>query len=110
VQGLNLLSGEVAATAIKADVSAAGNPPKLGDHSSFVGLSVAGHPAIGDKVPANTKLSLAGIGTLWLHRVLRTSRGITVIMVQLDVTVTGNPFGLKAGTIVNVGYARIGVS
>jgi hypothetical protein len=110
VQGLNLLSGTVAATAIKADVSASGNPPKLGDRSSFVGLSVAGHPAIGDKVAANTKLSLAGIGTLWLHRVLRTSRGITVIMVQLDVTVAGNPFGLKTGTVVNVGYARISVS
>jgi hypothetical protein len=109
VQGLNLLSGDVTATAVKADVTASGNPPTLADHSSFLGLSVAGHPGIGDNVPPNTKLHLAGVGTLWLHRVFRTSSRITVIMVQLHVTVSGNPFGLKPGTTVNVAYARVGI-
>lgn len=109
VQGLNLLSGDVKATAVKADVAASGSPPALTDQSSFLGLSVAGHPGIGDHVPPNTKLHLAGIGTLWLHRVFRTPDSITVIMVQLDVTVQGNPFGLKPGTTVNVAYARVGI-
>ena len=110
VQGLNLLSGLVTAKAIKADVTASGKPPALGDHSSFLGLSVAGFPAIGDNVPPNTSVSLAGIGTLWLHKVTKTAQGISVVMLQLDVTVAGNPLGLAPGAQVNVASARIGVS
>jgi hypothetical protein len=109
VQGLNLASSTVKATAVKADVTASGNPPTLGDKSSFLGLSVAGHPGIGDNVPPNTKVPLSGIGTLWLHRVTKTATGIKVIMIQLRVTVAGNPTGLKPGTVVNVAVARIGV-
>lgn len=109
VQGLNLLSGVVRATAIKADVTAAGNPPALGNHSTFLGLSVAGFPGITDHVSPNTKLSLAGIGTLWLNRQTKTANKITVIMVQLHVTVPGNPAGLAVGTVVNVAYASVGV-
>jgi len=41
----------------------------------------------GDSVPANTKVPLPGIGTLWLHRVVQTGSSIRVIMIQLDVTV-----------------------
>jgi hypothetical protein len=110
VQNLNLLGGMVTATAIKADVTAAGSPPALGDTSSFVGLSVAGQPGIGDNVPPNTKVPLAGIGTLWLHRVIQTGTGITVIMVQLVVTVPSNPTGLTPGTTVNVAFAQVGVN
>jgi hypothetical protein len=109
VQGLNLLSSTVAATVIKADVKATGNPPAFGDTSSFLGLTVAGHPGIGDNVPPNTKLSLAGLGTLWLHRQIKTANKITVIMVQLIVTSPGNPAGLKVGTTVNVAYAQASV-
>lgn len=109
VDGLNLLAGKVTATAVEADVSGAGNPPTTADHSSFVKLSVAGHPGIGDTPPPNTKLSLAGIGTLWLHRVVHTSDGIEVIMIQLDVTVPNNPSGLKPGTQVNVADAQIAI-
>ena len=54
-------------------------------------------------------MPLSGIGTLWLHRVMKTATGIKVTMVQLQVTVAGNPLGLKAGTVVNVAVARIGV-
>ena len=94
IQNLNLLGGLVTATVVKADVTASGNPPSLGDHSSFVGLSVAGQPGIGDNVPVNTKVPLAGLGTLWLHRVVQTGTSIRVIMIQLDVTVPSNPLGL----------------
>jgi hypothetical protein len=109
VQGLNLLSGLVTATAVKADVTASGKPPALGDSSSFLGLSVSGFPEIGDNVPPNTSVPLAGIGTLWLHKVTKTAQSITVVMVQLDVTVPGNSLGLSPGTQVNVAYARTGV-
>lgn len=109
VQGLNLLSGLVTATVIKADVTASGNPPALGNHSTFLGLSVSGFPGITDHVSPNTKLSLAGIGTLWLNRQIKTANKITAIMVQLDVSVPQNPLGLQAGTVVNVAYATVGI-
>jgi hypothetical protein len=110
VQGLNLLSGTVKATAIKADVAATGNPPVFGDTSTFLGLTVAGHPGITDNVPPNTKLSLAGLGTLWLHRQITTTNKITVIMIQLVVTNASNPAGLKVGTTINVAYAQASVN
>jgi hypothetical protein len=110
VQGLNLLGGTVKATAIKAAVSATGNPPAFGDNSTFLNLTVAGHPGIGSHVAPNTKVTLAGLGTLWLHRRIETKHKITVIMVQLVVTVAGNPEGLKVGTTVNVAYAQASVN
>lgn len=109
VQGLNLLGGTVRATAIKAAVSASGNPPAFGDTSAFVHLTVAGHPGIGAHVAPNTEVTLAGLGKLWLHRQIKTKTKITVIMVQLVVTVSGNPEGLKPGTTVNVAYAQASV-
>jgi hypothetical protein len=108
VENLNLLSGAVTATAINADVTANGNPPTLGDNSSFVGLHVAGHPEITDSVPPNTKVSLPGIGTLWLHRRIETPNGIKVIMLQLFIH--GTSTGLPVGAVVNVGYARVHAS
>lgn len=109
VEGLNLLSGLVTATAIEADVTASGDPPTLGNNSSFLGLSVTGFPGITDNVPPNTKLSLAGLGTLWLNRQIKTANKITVIMVQLDVSVPSNPFGLQPGTVVNIASASVGI-
>ncbi|HEY2575532.1 MAG TPA: choice-of-anchor P family protein [Streptosporangiaceae bacterium] len=109
IEGLNLLSGIVSATAIEANVTATGNPPSYTDNSEFLGLSVAGFPAIGDNVPPNTKLTLGGIGTLWLHRRFEFSHQIKVIMVQLVVTVPGNPAGLAPGTTVNIGSAQASV-
>jgi hypothetical protein len=108
VEGLDL-GGMVTATAVEADVTAAGNPPAFGDTSTFLGLSVAGQPGIGDNVPANTKVPLSGIGTLWLHKVVQTGSGIRVIMIQLDVTVQSNPLGLTPGTVINVASAQVGV-
>lgn len=110
VQGLNLLGGTVQATVIRAAVSASGNPPAFGDTSKLLHLSVAGHPGIGAHVAPNTKVTLAGLGTLWLHRQIKTKTKITVIMVQLVVTVPGNPQGLKPGTVVNVAYAQASVN
>ena len=109
VQNLDLLGGLETATAVGADVTASGNPPSFGDKSSFAGLSVAGQPAIGDSVPANTKVPLAGIGTLWLHRVVQTGSSIRVIMIQLDVTVPSNPLGLSPGTVVDVASAQLNI-
>ncbi len=109
VQGLNLLAGLVTATAIKASVSADGNPPSLSDNSQFAELAVKGFPALSVNPPPNTKLSLLGIGTLWLHRVIKTANSIQVIMIVLTVTAPGNPLGLQTGTTVNVASAAVGI-
>jgi hypothetical protein len=109
IQGVNLLSGLVTATALKSDVTASGSPPTLANHSTFLGLTVAGFPGITDHVAPNTKLSLAGLGTLWLNRQIKTANKITAIMIQLKVTVPGNPLGLVVGTVVNVAYASVGI-
>jgi hypothetical protein len=109
VQGLDLLAGLVTATAIKASVSATGNPPSFTDNSQFAQLAVKGFPLLSVNPAANTKVSLLGIGTLWLHRVIKSARSIQVIMVQLVVSVPGNPLGLKTGTTVNVASASVGV-
>jgi hypothetical protein len=106
IQNLNLMNGLVTATAIKADVTANGNPPTLGDNSTFLDLSVNGNP-VSDTPPPNTKISLAGIGTLWLHRVFMTSNSIRVVMIQLVVTVPGAP--LPVGTTVNIANAQVGI-
>jgi hypothetical protein len=110
IEGLNLLAGTVEATAIHADVTATGNPPAYTDSSDFLGLTVAGFPVIGDNVAPNTKLTLAGIGTLWLHRQIKYAHKIVVIMVQVIVTVPSNPLGLSLGTTINVGYAQAGIA
>lgn len=109
IQQVNLLSGVVTASVVKADVTAHGNAPP-GDNSSFIGLQVAGHPGIGDNVPVNTKLGLPGIGTLWLHKQMKTAHGIKVIMIQLVIGNKNNPLGLRKGVTVNVAFARVGVS
>jgi len=110
IANLNLLNGLITVGAIKANVTAAGNPPSFTDNSSFVGLSVSGYPTLGDSIKPNTKLSLAGLGTLWLHRVQKFQHEIQVTMIQIDVTAPGNPLGLSLGTKINVGYAKAGVA
>lgn len=109
VQGLNLLAGLVTATAVNSDVTLKGNPPALANNSTFLGLAVAGFPGITDTPAPNTKLNLAGLGTLWLNRQIETANRIVVIAIQLVVKVPSNPLGLSPGTTVNIAYAGVGV-
>lgn len=109
IEGLSLLGGLVTATGVKADVTADGNPATFGDNSTFLDLVVAGVPITVNPAP-NTKISLAGIGTLFLHKVIRSGNSIRVIMLQIKVTVAGNPLGLGVGLVVNVADATIDVT
>lgn len=109
IQHLNVLNGLVTAHVVKAAVNANGKPPKLGDTSSFLGLKVSGHPLIGDNVAPNTHFSVAGLGTLWLHRQVKTSTTIEVVMVQVVIGNPHNKLHLPVGAIVDVGVARVGV-
>ncbi len=108
VQALNLVSGLVQATTIQASVdgSTDGSTNSFHDGSTFLGLHVAGFPEIGDDVAPNTRLSIVGLGTLWLHRVIQSSSGLEVRMVELNVTVA-NAFGIAVGTDVRVAVASV---
>jgi len=106
----NLVSGLLSAKVIKADANAAtanGNKFTFSDTgSSFAGLKVSGHPEIHDNVAPNTKVNIAGLGTLWLHRVIKTDSYIEVRMVELVVS-KANKYGIKVGTDVRVANAHI---
>jgi hypothetical protein len=109
VHNLNLFDGKLTATAVKASVSVSGKAPTLKDGSSFIHLKVQGAPGMGGNPPPNTKGTLPGIGTLWLHRQIKTAKRITVIMVQVIVTHKNNPANLPLGATIDVGYASVGL-
>jgi hypothetical protein len=107
IEDLNVLKGLVTAKVIKASVTAKGKKPtKLSDHSKFIGLNVKGHPLIKDNVAPNTHFGVAGLGTLWLRRQIKTSKGITVVMVQLIIGSPNNKLHLPVGAIVDIGFAN----
>jgi hypothetical protein len=89
VAGTNLLSSLVTASAVKADARATvvkrlRTVSDAGSH--FVGLHVQGFPGIGDNVPANTKLTIPNVGTLYLHRIIKSGNSIEVRMIELVLT------------------------
>ena len=112
VQAADVLGNLVQAGGVKADAHAStsgGNPSFSDAGSAFATLSVQGHPEIGADVPPNTQVTIAGVGTLWLHRVIQDSHSIEVRMIELQVTVANNPVGLSVGTDVRVAVASASV-
>jgi hypothetical protein len=112
VESAAVLGSLVRATAIRADAhaSSSGASPSFGDDGSGFGtLSVSGHPEIGADVPANTSVEIAGLGTLWLHRVIETQSSIEVRMIELIVTRKANSFGLAVGTDIRVAVAEASI-
>lgn len=110
VQALDFLTSVVTATVVKADAHASTNGSTFtfsDAGSTFANLSVAGHPEITAAVAPNTQIALAGLGTLFLHRIVRTPNSIEVRMIQLDIT---SPLaGLPIGTSVRVAVAEASV-
>ncbi|MBA3570432.1 MAG: hypothetical protein H0W34_00320 [Pyrinomonadaceae bacterium] len=106
VQGAAVLTDLVTASVVKADAHASkiNGTLSFSDTSTFVGLAVAGFPEINDNVAPNTQLTIAGLGTLWLHRVIQRSNSIEIRMIELSVT-ESNSFGLPIGTTVQVAVA-----
>jgi hypothetical protein len=107
VAGLNLLSGLVNVTAIMGTAKATtadGINFDFTGGSTFVGLAVSGHPEITDEVAANTKISIANLGTLYLNRVQKSSNQIRVTPVELDV-LQSNTLGLSVGAVITIGVS-----
>lgn len=111
VQTVDVVTSLVTASLVKADAHASSTGGILtfsDDGTMFVDLHVAGFPDINDDVPANTRLSIAGLGTLWLHRVIHTSNSIEVRMIEVIVTET-NIYGIQIGTDIRVAVAEASV-
>ncbi len=109
IEKVNLLGGLVTADVVKAVARASsdGTTNTFSDEgSSLLNLSVSGHPGV--KADANTKVELAGLGTLYIHRVIRTSTSIEVRMLELVVQQT-NTYGLAVGTVLRVAVAEASV-
>jgi hypothetical protein len=105
---LNLLSGLVSATVIKATASGTTSDGETFDFTggtTFGGISVAGHPEITVNIAPNTKISIPGLGTLYLNKINKYSDKIKVVPVQLVVTTT-NTLGLAVGAQVTIGAAE----
>jgi hypothetical protein len=108
IQAINVLSNLVKANLVKADAHASKVNGALSfsdSGSSFIGLSVKGFANINDNVAPNTKITIAGLGTLWLHRVIRTSHSIEVRMIELIIT-EQNTVGINVGTDIRVARAE----
>jgi hypothetical protein len=111
IQGVDLVSSLVTASLIKADAHASstgGTFTFSDDGTMFVDLHVAGFPDINDDVPPNTRLQIAGLGTLWLHRIIQTSNSIEVRMIELIVTEV-NIYGIQIGTDIRIAVAEASV-
>lgn len=111
VEDLDLLGSLVHATSVHAaayGLLQAGTRTFNADGSAFAGLSVSGFPNIGDDVAPNTDLSIAGLGTLHLYRIIERSGGIEVRMIEL-VVLEDNEFGLPVGTDIQIAVAKVGI-
>jgi hypothetical protein len=104
IQSVKLLNGTITASTVQGQANASttnGTTFNFSNSGSFLNLKVSGHPEITSNVAANTKVTLAGVGTLYLHRVIQGPNSITVRMIELVLT-SGNVLGLPTGTDIIV--------
>ncbi len=111
VQNLNLLSGLVSASIIKAQTNTFINGSThylISGSGQFTSLSVSGHPEITDSVQPNTSVPILGLGTLYLYRIINNfpaPHSVEVRMIELVVD-QSNPLGLPIGLDVIIGDAN----
>jgi hypothetical protein len=108
VQAVDLLGGLVTADAVEAvahTVKSGGAFAFDDQGSKILNLMVAGVP-VSSAVAPNTRIDLPGIGTLWLHRVIRTPTSLDVRMIEIDVD-QANAFGLEPGSVLQVAEALV---
>jgi hypothetical protein len=75
--------------------------------TQFLTLEVLGNKITIDVAP-NTKVSIPGLATLWLNRVIKTSDSIEVRGLDLSV-LNNNPLGVLLGTTVRLAVAHASV-
>jgi hypothetical protein len=110
IADVNLLGDVVTADGIKAVSSTTKKGTTYSRSSAGTGilnLRINGQPVNANLAP-NTKLNIAGVGTLHVRKSTWSSTGLEVIALQLVVS-TAQP-GLPVGAVVNLGYAQSGVA
>jgi hypothetical protein len=108
VESVDVGSGLVSAQAVRANAHSFTDGIGFeysSEGSMFADLHVAGFPDIGDDVGPNTRITLEGVGVLWLRREIRTASAIEVRMIELIVT-EENDLGLPVGANIRVSVAR----
>jgi hypothetical protein len=101
VQSVNLLNGTIKADVVQDQASGSttdGTTFNFSQSGSFVNLKVTVNNVVTDytNAGANTTVPLAGIGTLYLHRVIQGTNSITVRMIEVKLA-SGNILGLPTG-------------
>jgi hypothetical protein len=107
VQGANLLGGLIQATVIKSHAHGTfdGTTHKFDPKVTFTSLVVSGVPVLNPGV--NAQITISGLGTLYLNRVIQGTRSIEVRALELVVTVPNNSFGLANGTDIRVAVSSV---
>jgi hypothetical protein len=108
--GVNLLRGVVRAKTLVSRASASRTNGRL--TRSSTGTSIDGFMVNGEQKsanqPANTKWTIPGVGTLWVHRVITTPNGVHVYALQL--VLAHDRAGLSKGSVITVGGAFAAVA
>jgi len=107
VQGANLVGGLIKATEIKSHAHGTfdGTTHKFDSKVTFSNLTVAGVPLLNPGV--NSQITISGLGTLYLNRVIHGTKSIEVRGLELVVTVPSNTFGLANGTDIRVAVSSV---
>lgn len=107
---LNLLGGLITADSVTAKANAKLTKGKLSRTST--GTSVTRLKIHGESVSVsakpNTKISLAGVGTVWLNRTIVSGSAIQVYAIQIQLSTARA--GLKSGAVIDIAGARAGVT
>jgi hypothetical protein len=104
VQNVNLLGGLITADVIEGQTTASttdGSTFTFNGTGSFVNIFVSGHPEITDNVGQNTEVDLAGVGKLYLYRVLPSTNNIEVRMIEVKLA-PNNILDLPTGLDVKI--------
>jgi hypothetical protein len=104
VQNVNLLGGLITADVIEGQATASttdGSTFTFNGTGSFVNIFVSGHPEITDNVGQNTEVDLAGVGKLYLYRVLPSTNNIEVRMIEVKLA-PNNILDLPTGLDVKI--------
>jgi IS5 family transposase len=108
VHDVNLLSGLVRASTVRARAVAFGTPERRrvqtsGSTAQIENLTIAGHPVKTTTAP-NTAKQLPGVGTLWLNRKVTTGRGVEVHALELVLSKARD--GFKKGAVIDIANAE----
>lgn len=105
VTGVHLLGNVIGASAVRAHAKAVrehGTLKRISNNTKVVGLRINGQQQDGSQ-PPNTKYAIPNVGTLIVHKVVKTTNGLQVYALQL--TLSKAQGGLSKGTVLRVGGA-----